>query len=67
MTLEQAIQHLSTPTGAIESAAWFWSKNNLNALADKDDVVAITKKINGGTNGLEDRKHHTAKFKILEK
>lgn len=65
MTLDQAIKHLSTPKGAVESAAWFWAKNNLNALADKDDVVAVTKKINGGTNGLEDRKRHTEHFKVL--
>jgi len=37
------------------SALWFWNKNNLNALADKNDVNAITKRINGGFNGLEHR------------
>ncbi len=37
------------------SALWFWNKNNLNALADKNDVKAITKRINGGFNGLEHR------------
>ncbi len=50
--------YLSTLEGAIHSACWFWRKNNLNALADKDDVVAVTKKINGGTIGLEDRKKY---------
>jgi len=37
------------------SALWFWNKNNLNVLADKNDVKAITKRINGGFNGLEHR------------
>ncbi len=41
---------------ALLSAIWYWDSRNLNALADKDDVLAITKKVNGGTNGLEDRK-----------
>lgn len=41
--------------GAIDSALWYWDLKYLNKMADKDDVVAITKKINGGTNGLNDR------------
>lgn len=45
------------PTQAVASAVWFWSKNNLNALADKDDVLAVTKRVNGGTNGLQERKN----------
>lgn len=48
--------YLATPEGAARSAAWFWNKNHLNALADADDIVTCTKKINGGTIGLEDRK-----------
>jgi len=45
---------------AVESACWFWKFNNINSLADKDDIIAVTKKINGGTNGLEDRKKYFA-------
>jgi len=37
------------------SAGWFWSGRSLNDLADKGDFLRITKKINGGTNGLKDR------------
>lgn len=65
ISVDEAVAYLGTPDGAVESAAWFWNKNGLNALADKDDVVAVTKKINGGTIGLEDRKKHTAEFKHL--
>lgn len=39
----------------MKTACWFWDKNNLNELADKDDIKNITKRINGGFNGLEDR------------
>ena len=49
---------------AMISALWFWNKNKLNDLADKDNVVAITKRINGATNGLADRKAKLAKWKL---
>lgn len=41
---------------AARSAGWFWSANNCNSFADKDDIVGLTKRINGGINGLDDRK-----------
>ena len=41
---------------AVHSAVFFWDSRELNALADNDDVVALTKKINGGTNGLAHRR-----------
>ncbi|QQV90423.1 chitinase [Olleya phage Harreka_1] len=37
------------------SAVWYWNKNNLNKYADRNDIKTITKKINGGYNGLEHR------------
>lgn len=43
---------------AIRTAIWFWNKNNLNKFADAKDILGATKKINGGTNGLEDRKKY---------
>lgn len=56
--LTEEPEYLETPEGAARSAAWFWWKNNLNAFADKNDIVGMTKRINGGTIGLEDRKKH---------
>lgn len=46
---------LETPANACRSAAWWWKKHGLNELADAGDFVKITKRINGGTNGLADR------------
>lgn len=59
---------LSTEEYAMKSALWFWSSKKLNILADKNDILAITKKINGGTNGLSDRKAKFEKwFNLLNK
>ena len=55
MTAEQAADWVRTKEGALASALWFWSKNNLNAIADTGDVVKLTKRINGGDIGLSDR------------
>ncbi|MBX8534513.1 glycoside hydrolase family 19 protein [Pseudomonas cichorii] len=46
---------LEQPEHAAMSAAWFWGSNGLNRLADQGDFVKITKRINGGTNGLAER------------
>lgn len=56
MSAEEAAEYVATPKGAVESACWFWDTNKLNAIADTGDIVKMTKKINGGTIGLEDRK-----------
>jgi putative chitinase len=55
MTPEEASDWLDTKEGALASALWFWDTNKLNAVADTGDVRATTKRINGGTIGLEDR------------
>lgn len=52
---------------AFISALWYWDTRKLNALADKDDVRAITKKINGGYNGLADRINFLNKAKKIFK
>ena len=57
MTAEEAADWVRTKEGALASALWFWNKNNLNAIADTGDVVALTKRINGGDIGLADRQH----------
>jgi len=52
---------LSTLEYAALSAGWFWNKKGLNSLADKQDYVTMTQRINGGTLGLDDRKAKIAK------
>ncbi|MDR6580776.1 glycoside hydrolase family 19 protein [Pseudomonas extremaustralis] len=48
-------EQLEQPQYAAMSAAWFWSTRGLNTLADAGDFVKITRRINGGINGLADR------------
>ena len=54
-------QLLVEPHYAALSAAWFWNKKGLNALADSKDYDTMTKRINGGLTGLDDRKAKIAK------
>jgi len=66
MTAEEAAEYVATPKGAVESACWFWDTNKLNTIADTDDVVKMTKRINGGDIGLADRqKRYTEAMKVL--
>jgi putative chitinase len=66
MSAEEAAEYVATPKGAIESACWFWATNKLEKWADKGDNVGLTKKINGGTIGLDDRnKRWEAALKIM--
>jgi putative chitinase len=58
MSIEDTVSYLETPNGAVASAGWFWDNNKLNQYCDSGDFVTLTKRINGGTIGLEDRKHH---------
>lgn len=52
---------LEQPINACRSAGWFWRSHGLNELADAGDFLRITKRINGGTNGLADRQALYAK------
>lgn len=66
MSLDQLTTWLSTPEGACRSSGYFWERNKLNAVADKDDVVAVTKIVNGGRNGLEERtRYYGVALRIL--
>jgi putative chitinase len=58
MAVEDVPEYLSTFEGAVQSACWFWESNNLNQFADSGDILTMTKRINGGTIGLEDRIAH---------
>lgn len=50
---------VATPKYALMTAGWFWSTHGCNPLAENADWVGLTKKINGGTIGLDDRVKHT--------
>lgn len=56
--LEEIPEYLQTFEGAVQSACWFWEQNNLNKEADAKDIKLMTRKINGGYIGLEDRIKH---------
>ena len=62
-------ERVEQPDLAMLAAGWYWSRNDLNRLADRDDLLSITKRINGGTNGLEDRRNYlkNAKKVLYEK
>ena len=51
-------ERLEQPDLAMMAAGWYWSRNDLYILADRGDLLSITKRINGGTNGLEDRRNY---------
>ena len=66
ISLEEAAEYMHTFEGAAQSACWFWENNNLNQWADKGDILTLTKRINGGTIGLEDRiKHYEHALHVL--
>lgn len=66
VSVEEASEYLSTFEGAAQSACWFWETNNLNQWADKGDILTLTKRINGGTIGLEDRiKHYNHALHVM--
>jgi putative chitinase len=56
--VEEASEYLQTFEGAVQSACFFGEQNKLNQWADAGDILTLTKRINGGTIGLEDRIKH---------
>lgn len=56
---------LEQEANAILSALWFWNKKKLNIFADEDNISTITKRINGGFNGIQERKELLLKYKDL--
>lgn len=63
---EEATEYLTTFEGAAQSACWFWETNKLNQWADNGDILTLTKRINGGTIGLDDRiKHYEHALHVL--
>lgn len=66
IAVEQAPEYIETPRGAVHSACWFWYVNDCNTYADANDIEGLTKRINGGTIGLDDRiKHYNHAVDVL--
>jgi putative chitinase len=64
--MEECVEYLQTFEGAVQSACFFWEQNKLNTWADKGDIKELTKRINGGFIGLEDRlKHYNHALHVL--
>jgi putative chitinase len=57
--VEEAAEYLATFEGAAQSACFYWEQNKLNRFADANDIKGLTRAINGGYIGLEDRQKHT--------
>lgn len=53
------------PFACVDVACWFWQSRKIGPLAEADDARAVTKRINGGYNGLDDRLEHLARAKAL--
>lgn len=59
------INEIEVPINGIHGALLEWEEKGCNAPADKDDIVSVTKKVNGGRNGLADRRNYLAKARKL--
>ena len=67
MTVEDVVEYLQTFEGAAQAACWFWETNRLNRFADENDIKSLTRAINGGYIGLEDRiAHYQHALHVLE-
>lgn len=57
--LDECVEYMATFEGAAQSACFYWEQNKLNRFADANDIRGLTRAINGGFIGLEDRIRHT--------
>ena len=55
MSAEDVVAYAQTFDGAVQTACWFWATHNLNQYADSGDIETMTRRINGGLNGIDDR------------
>lgn len=58
MSIEEELSYIKTLEGSLRAACFFWANNDLNRYADRLDIVGATKRINGGTHGLAERKRY---------
>ncbi len=65
MSAEQAADYVRTKKGAFESACWFWKKNKLEKFADADDIDGMSKRVNGGDIGLQERRSRYIRAKSI--
>lgn len=63
--LEDRPELAADPLISIKTACEYWNSRSLSTYADLDDVLTVTRRINGGTNGLEDRKNYLSKIKSI--
>jgi putative chitinase len=65
-TTDEGAKLLATdPETAVDVSCWFWTTHNLNRFADLDDITTITKRINGGLNGFDERKRKLVRAKFF--
>ena len=65
ISVDDAAEYMKTFEGAAQSACWFWETNNLNKFADAGDLKTMTRVINGGYKGMEDRELQFARISKL--
>jgi len=56
ITVPEAVDFCTRGGGIVDSAVWFWTKNNCNTIADTGNITLLTKRINGGSHGLDGRR-----------
>jgi putative chitinase len=64
LPLEEEPVLAGDPVISLQIACLYWQRRNINPLADEDNLYAVTRKVNGGTNGIDDRQKYLQKAKI---